>query len=102
MAVHFIATRLLGHIATAASFRGEEFRPAINQNTAAAEIGAGAARSLIARVLFVAPFRCRVGSLRLIFPPVINTKSEAASMVAAYIPLWGCRTPAVDQFIIVC
>lgn len=68
MAVHFIATRLLGHIGTAASFRGEEFRPAINQNTAAAEIGAGAARSLIARVLFVAPFRCRVGSLRLIFP----------------------------------
>lgn len=67
MAVHFIATRLLGHIGTAASFRGE-FRPAINQNTAAAEIGAGAARSLIARVLFVAPFRCRVGSLRLVFP----------------------------------
>lgn len=68
MAVHFIATRLLGHIGTAASFRGEKFRPAINQDTAAAEIGAGAARSLIARVLFVAPFRCRVGSLRLIFP----------------------------------
>lgn len=67
MAVHFIAMCLLGYISTAASFHSEEFRPAINQNTAVPEIGASAARSLLAHVLFVAPFRCRVWGLRLIF-----------------------------------
>lgn len=33
MAVHFIAVPLLGCIATATSFRSEEFRPTINQKT---------------------------------------------------------------------
>lgn len=93
MVVHFIARRLRGYIATAASFH-TQFRPVINPDSVAPGMGGITARSSVARVVrdYIHTPCLKSASYFL------NTKSATANAVAFHILPPGVQQASFGSF----